>query len=470
MAANLPSSSLLVRCRQVLQRARQALGARGLPSDGDPLAALEAKLAAHRLTVAVFGLVGRGKSAVINALIDEPRLASGPLHGVTRWPRSVYWTPANTADPWQVELIDTPGLDEIAGAARAEMAQAVAQQADLILFVVAGAVSAVEVEALYQLGHTHKPLVLVANKADRYPPLDRAALERQLAERGPLLALDAVVHVAACPDPRPVRTEWPDGRVSETWESPPAEIEPLRRTLLNLLQQDAPALVVLNALQQAREVEQTLVQHTLTVHHDEAEALIFRFAQYKALAVALNPVAGLDVVANAMTDLVLIRRLAQLYGLPITAFEAGNLWRAILSSSGVLVASEVGAVLLGVGKSSLFLGTAALTGLGGGGAGLTAVVGTMVAQAGAAGYGTYAVGRATKRYLERGCTWGPAGLSTTLAEVLQDLDQAPALARLQGYLVATLGVAPSGKSAPVPSPGDGLSGQLPVDDPPSGSV
>lgn len=451
MPADSSSSSLLTHCRQVLQRSRQTLAVNAPSSDGDPLAALEAKLAAHRLTVAVFGLVGRGKSAVINALIDEPRLASGPLHGVTRWPRSVSWNPPETAAPWQVELIDTPGLDEIAGAARTDMAQAVVQQADLILFVVAGALSVVEIDALHQLGQSHKPLILVANKADRYPPLDRATLEHQLADRGPLPALEAVVQIAARPDPRPVRTEWPDGRMSETWESPPAQIEPLRQTLLNLLGGDAPALVVLNALQQAREVEQALVQHTLTTHHDEAEALIFRFAQYKALGVALNPVAGLDLFANAVTDVVLIRRLAQLYGLPITTFEAGNLWRAILSSSGLLIASEVGTVLLGLGKVSLFLGTAALTGLGDGGAGLSALVGTMAAQAGAAGYGTYAVGRATQRYLERGCTWGPAGLSTTLAEVLQELDQSPALARLQGYLAATLKPVPAAPPSAKPT-------------------
>ena len=40
----------------------------------------------------------------------------------------------------------------------------------------------------------------------------------------------------------------------------------------------------------------------------------------------------------------------------------------------------------------------------------------MTAQASAAGYGTFAVGKAAKIYLERGCTWGPAGISATLAE------------------------------------------------------
>ncbi|MGA0200102.1 MAG: GTPase [Prochlorotrichaceae cyanobacterium] len=46
------------------------------------------------LTVATFGLVSRGKSAVCNALLGEKRLATGAVHGVTRWPRSLRWLDA----------------------------------------------------------------------------------------------------------------------------------------------------------------------------------------------------------------------------------------------------------------------------------------------------------------------------------------------------------------------------------------
>jgi len=46
----------------------------------------------------------------------------------------------------------------------------------------------------------------------------------------------------------------------------------------------------------------------------------------------------------------------------------------------------------------------------------------MVAQASAAGYGTYAVGKATQQYLERGGSWGPEGIRQTLQELLHQLD------------------------------------------------
>jgi len=59
------------------------------------------------IRIAAFGLVSRGKSAVLNALLGQKILQTGPLNGVTQWPRSVRWV-ANEKGKVQVELIDTP--------------------------------------------------------------------------------------------------------------------------------------------------------------------------------------------------------------------------------------------------------------------------------------------------------------------------------------------------------------------------
>ncbi|XTZ19852.1 MAG: GTPase, partial [cyanobacterium endosymbiont of Rhopalodia fuxianensis] len=45
------------------------------------------KLEQNVIKIATFGLVSRGKSAVINALIGQRLLDTGPLHGVTQWPK-----------------------------------------------------------------------------------------------------------------------------------------------------------------------------------------------------------------------------------------------------------------------------------------------------------------------------------------------------------------------------------------------
>jgi uncharacterized protein len=63
----------------------------------------------------------------------------------------------------------------------------------------------------------------------------------------------------------------------------------------------------------------------------------------------------------------------------------------------------------------------------------------MSAQAGAAGYGTYAVGQAAKIYLQQGCTWGPTGVNTVMQNILSQAKANSTLERLQSELKETIG-------------------------------
>ena len=420
--------------------ARQAAVKQGI----DQLTSLMNKLDGSLLRVAVFGLVSRGKSAVINALIGEPVLETGPLNGVTKWPRSVYWTPAlKTADnkPVKLELIDTPGLDEVEGESRSEMATEVAQQADLILFVVSGDITKTEYQALQQLYATKKPLLLVFNKVDLYPDTDRETVSSNLqalwqaAERKADLPpgarlVDDIVMISAEPAPLQVRVEWPDGRVSEEWESPPGQIEPLQSALLKIVQEEGATLVALNALRQASLIENKLAEETAELNQANADALIWKYAKYKAIAVAFNPVALLDILGGVSSDIVMIRALSKLYGFPMTRFEASRLWRSIMGSSGTLLLSEFGTgLMLGFGKSGAAIWSAFESF-----SGLTAYAGAMSAQAGAAGYGTYAVGQAAKVYLQQGCTWGETGVNTVMQSILARAKEDSTLERLQAEI------------------------------------
>ncbi len=78
----------------------------------------------------------------------------------------------------------------------------------------------------------------------------------------------------------------------------------------------------------------------LSARSEQAENLIQKFSQYKALAVALNPIPIIDLLGGSLADLLLIRSLARLYGLPMTSYEAGNLLKQILFSSGGLLIAE----------------------------------------------------------------------------------------------------------------------------------
>lgn len=390
------------------------------------------KLDSNVIRIAVFGLVSRGKSAVLNALLGDKILQTGPLNGVTQWPRSVRWQPGGKVI---VELIDTPGLDEIEGDARAQMAREVARQADLILFVVSGDITRTEYQGLLELRQAQKPLILVFNKIDLYPDIDRTKIYNNLQQLGaghgqakPLLP-DEIVMVAAEPAPMEVRVEWPDGRVSYEWETPPPQVDELKQTILNILNREGRSLIALNALIQARDAEEAIAQKTLETRAQEAEDIIWQFTKYKALAVGLNPIAFLDILGGTIADLALIRALARLYSLPMTSYEASKILKTIIFSSGGLLLGELGSsVMLGLGKS-----TAAIAS-GDNPINITAFAGSAIAQAGIAGYGAYAVGKAAQVYLEKGCTWGQLGASTVIQEILAEVDQNTILYRLRQEL------------------------------------
>ena len=396
------------------------------------------KLEERVIRIAAFGLVSRGKSSVVNALVGQKILKTGPINGVTQWPRAIHWdAPSGKV---QVEFIDTPGLDEISGESRATMARDVARQADLILFVVSGDITRTEYEALCELRQSHKPLLLVFNKIDLYPEKDRFEIYQQLQKLGvgnrhggnlETLSTEEIVMVAAEPQAIPVRTEWGDGKITEEWESPPPQVDELREKILTILNREGRSLLALNALFQAREAEVSIAKKTLEIRAEEAESIIWTYAKYKALAVAVNPIGVLDVLGGLIADLTLIRSLARLYGLPITSFEAGKLWQTILISSGGLFLGELLTTLvLGLGKSA-----AAISGMFESPAAFTLYGTTALAQGSMAGYGSYAIGKAAQVYLEQGCSWGSTGPSTVIAEILSQIDSETIIYRLKQELL-----------------------------------
>ena len=391
------------------------------------------KLEQKLIKIAAFGLVSRGKSAVLNALIGENILETGPVHGVTKWPKSIRWTPSSAKI--QIELTDTPGLDEISGDERSRMAKDVAQQADLILFVVAGDITQTEYEALSALRQTQKPLLVVFNKVDLYPEQEREKIYEQLQQLGTeshhsslkqILSLEEIVMVAADPQPIPVRVEYPDGKVVEHWEKPPCQIEALRQKILTILNQEGGYLLALNALFQAKEAENNIACKTLEVRQIDAEELIWNYAKYKAIAIAVNPLPLLDILAGIFADLTLIRALARLYGLPITSHQAGKLWRTVIASSGGILLGEIGGSLLlslskGAVAASSWLNPPQMAGY----------ASAAIFQGGIAAYTAYVIGKAAQIYLEEGCSWGPLGPSTVIEEILREIDADSITSRLK---------------------------------------
>ncbi|HHP7229733.1 MAG TPA: DUF697 domain-containing protein, partial [Xenococcaceae cyanobacterium] len=348
------------------------------------------------------------------------------------------WNPLN--GDLEIELIDTPGLDEISGEARAKMAREIAQGVDLILFVVAGDITRTEYQALRELRCSQKPLILVFNKIDLYPDRDRDSIHYQLqllnAHYDPedlenTIYTDDLVMVSAQPQPIRVRVESADGTVTTGWETPSPQLEALKTAMIKILQREGQSLLALNALIQAKEAETNIARKTIELREPEAQALIWQYVRYKAIAVAANPIPLLDVIGGLVADLALIRALARLYGLPITNHEAGNLWRKIAASAGALVLGEITSnLILGIGKSSIALTQAFSS------PAAFAIYSTTASFQGAvAGYGAYVVGKVAQVYLQQGCTWGSLGASTVITEILSQVEPNTIIYRLRQELL-----------------------------------
>lgn len=413
----------------------------GLEEDLEDLEQFVHKLENEVVHIAVFGMVGRGKSSLLNALLGYGAFTTGPTHGVTRTSRQAAWpgshplagslahtTTTEGALGGKLVLIDTPGLDEVNGEERAQLATRVARQADLILFVVSGDMTRLEFEALAQLREANKPMLLVFNKVDQYPDIDRQQVYDKICHERvrELLSADEVVMAAAAPR-IPQATQHPDGTITAHMTTGSPNVEALRQKILEVLQREGRSLLALNTLVFADRVQDDWLARKLESREAAAQDLIWQAARAKALAVALNPFTVIDALSGLAIDVALILRLAKLYGLPLTPHKATQLLQKIMVSMLSLGAGEWVA-MMGLGSLKSLLGLAAPLS---GGLSLGAYASVALTQATLAGVSSYAIGTAARHYLAQGASWGPQGSKAAIGTILNQLDEGSLTARLR---------------------------------------
>ena len=425
----------------------------GLESEVDRLAAMLDKLEQSVVQIAAFGMVGRGKSSLLNALLGQEIFKAGPLHGVTQTITTTNWqlTPEKIGDSQQqvqrltlssvvgegeIQLIDTPGIDEVNGETREALACELAKQVDLILFVIAGDLTKVEYDALSKLREAGKPILLVFNKIDQYPEADRQAIYQKICDERvkQLLSPEEIIMVAASPiEVRGVRGK--DGKIKMQRCPGKPQIETLKLKILELLHREGKSLVALNTMLYADEINEQILRRKLAIREEAADRLIQKGVMVKAMAVAVNPVTAIDLFTGAVIDVAIIIALSRLYGITMTQSAAINLLKKIALSMGGITASEL---LATFGLSSLkgILGLAVpLTG----GISLAPYLSIAIAQGGVAGVSAYAIGRVTKTYLANGASWGPEGPKAVVQNILDSLDEESILNRIKAELKAKLG-------------------------------
>ena len=221
---------------------------------------LEEKLDKSAIAIAVFGMVSRGKSSLINALLGQKLGETGATHGTTKDVAVYAW---DAGGKIQLRLIDTQGIDEIGGEIRGELALESAKQADLILFVIAGDMTRLEQEAIANLQKSYKPILLIFNKTDLYPKCDRYAIHQALQniEMQKLISPQEIVLTSAEPKPFKVRLQYSDGRDSqEVWEQPKPDVQSLKERILDLLNTEGKELLAVNVLRSLLETQKTVTQ------------------------------------------------------------------------------------------------------------------------------------------------------------------------------------------------------------------
>ncbi len=351
LAGNLVNSLELAEDEHASQALRDELKAQ--------LAALQAKRSGQRFEIVAFGTISSGKSALLNALAGRDAFATDVLGGTTTARCEIPWPDADS-----VALVDTPGLAEVRGEARAATAAAAAKNADLVLLVVDGPLKAYEVELAERLVAMEKRLLVCLNKEDWYDEAQEQRLAEQIAAQIAGVAPDDIVPVRAAVTQRPRVRVLPDGREEHGTVDVPPDVRPLARRMLQVVKRDGGDLLLANLLLQSRGlVDDAKAQ--VRKHLDErADQIISRYMWAAGGAAGVNPFPLLDVAGGSAITLKMILDLARVYRQPIDADMAVKMLEQLTKNlialvGGVAAAPAIATIVASMLKTVPGVGTLA---------------------------------------------------------------------------------------------------------------
>ncbi len=295
------------------------------------------RLREKRLRLSVFGKVGVGKSSLLNALLGQEIFATDVAHGCTRVTKAQRWDHP-IANLNGVDLVDTPGIDEIASPARERLAARVALHSDLVLLVIDSDLTNIELKAVETLLKSGKPILIALNRCDQWDMHERIALVKSIQNRLPTNASKLKIQMVAAA-PRQVCLQ-ENGRIRSEQCTP--MVESLREYLVTFLSSQGELLLSLNSLKRADHFYKSLKCCRFLRNKKEAQGLIGRFAALKASGVAANPLLILDLAGGLACDTALVMQLSKLYGLHIGGHAARQLIKKISLYNAYLGGAQLG--------------------------------------------------------------------------------------------------------------------------------
>ena len=248
------------------------------------------------------------------------------------------------------------------------------------------------------------------NKIDLYSPRERERLEEILNERlAGIIPPESIVETSAQPKEVEYIIQQADGSERSEWRMPPPKVEDLKLRLLEVLEEDGLGLLALNAAMYAADKSDRVASLKVKIREHRANQTIWSFAVVKATAVAVNPAPFFDVLGGSAVDVAMLRALAHIYGIDMTWSNVEKLATSILQAAGWTITAELGTHALSSVVKTLTLGWGTVL--------------TALPQGGAAGYGSYIVGKAAKYYFEHGASWGDEGPKTVVKRILEETDK-----------------------------------------------
>ena len=276
---------------------------------------LAAKREAQQLEIVAFGTISSGKSSLLNALAGRQMFRTNVVGGTTVSRSEIPW-PAGD----RVVLVDTPGLAEVRGEARAADAAAAAKNADLVLFVVDGPLKSYESELLEALAAMEKRIVICLNKEDWYDAEQRDELIQQLVEQvKPAVNGADVVAVRSRPTKRRRVHVLSDGSEQDEEVEVEPDVSPLARRMMAIVERDGRELLLGNLLLQSRGLVNEAKERVLATLNERADEIIGKYMWAAGGAAAINPFPLLDLAGGSAITVKMVLDLAGVYGQKIDA-------------------------------------------------------------------------------------------------------------------------------------------------------
>lgn len=346
---------------QVERLAAEAEDGSQLKQQLDPLLKeIEEKREAQSLEIVAFGTISSGKSSVLNLLAGREVFATDARGGTTVNRNEIPWPGID-----QVTLVDTPGIGEIDGADHVNIAAESAKDADAVLVVIDGALRESEHDLLERLGEMEKRVLICLNKSDWYSESDREKLVGQIFDQtGDFVHREDIVCIQAQPGHRIRRKILADGTEVDETVTIDANIDPLAKRMMQVVNRDGKDLLMANLLLQSRGLVEKARGRVKESLDRKAWGIVDKYMWGAGGVAAINPFPVVDLIAGSAISTKMILDLADVYQQKVdldTASkwlgEMGKNLIGVLGAQGATVA--VTAVVSSLIKSIPFAGTIA---------------------------------------------------------------------------------------------------------------